>query len=337
MGIINSKNFGRCLKVILFPFICLAVGVSIGLSKVSHQIKNYIDAILNIGLVILMLTLGAKIGSNDILVSSLGLLGIRCLVIAIFAITGSVLFTILFEKSLLPLHEVRIKLAQEQISAAQEMSTEQTKEEKSSYLVWIMPSCLIVGMAGGFWVLQTKTAYITEFANILDQSLTFSLVILYIGVGTSFGVNKWVFQYLKLLSWRIFLVSAAVLLGSLAGGGLAGILLNMPIYISVGAAAGMSYYSMTGAMLTQAYGIEAGAYGFLVNVTREFLTVLLLPFLVQISLGSPIASGAAGNMDTMLVPITRFVGVELGIVTLITGTILTLLVPILLSLLIYII
>mgnify|MGYP003752918953 CR=1 FL=1 len=38
-------------------------------------------------------------------------------------------------------------------------------------------------------------------------------------------------------------------------------------------------------------------------------------------------------MDTMLVPVTKFVGIELGLVALITGTILTFLVPLALSLL----
>lgn len=79
--------------------------------------------------------------------------------------------------------------------------------------------------------------------------------------------------------------------------------------------------------MTQAYGIEWGTYGFVVNVMREFFTVLILPLLIRISSGSPIAGGAAGNMDTMLVPVTKFVGVELGLVTLITGVILTFTVP----------
>jgi uncharacterized membrane protein YbjE (DUF340 family) len=88
----------------------------------------------------------------------------------------------------------------------------------------------------------------------------------------------------------------------------------------------MSYYSLTGAYMTQVFGIEAGTYGFVVNVMREFFTVLLLPILVRISKGSPIASGASGDMDTMLAPITRFVGVELGLVSLITGIIVSVMV-----------
>ena len=95
----------------------------------------------------------------------------------------------------------------------------------------------------------------------------------------------------------------------------------------------MSFYSITGAYMTQAYGIEIGTYGFIVNVLRETFTVLLLPLLIKISPGSAIAAGAAGDMDTMLAPVTKFVGPRLGFVTLVTGTILTLIVPFLLPVL----
>lgn len=90
----------------------------------------------------------------------------------------------------------------------------------------------------------------------------------------------------------------------------------------------MGYYSLTGAFLTEEYGIEAGTYGFIVNVSRDFFTVLLIPLLLKISKGSPIASGASGCMDTMLVPVTKAIGAELGMVALISGTILTIVVPI---------
>ena len=80
--------------------------------------------------------------------------------------------------------------------------------------------------------------------------------------------------------------------------------------------------------IRDSFGIEAGTYGFIVNVSRDVFTVILLPLLSKISKGSPIASGAAGCMDTMLVPVTKTVGPELGMVALISGTVLTFVVPI---------
>ncbi len=166
-----------------------------------------------------------------------------------------------------------------------------------------------------------------NFSGYLDYCLYGSLIILYTGVGISLGTNRKVFGYIKILGFKILYISLAIFAGSLLGGLLSGLVMGLPIHVSVLSAGGMSYYSITGAYMTQVYGIEIGTYGFMVNVMREFFTVIFLPVLIKISKGSPIAGGAAGNMDTMLVPVTKFVGAELGLVALITGVILTFFVP----------
>ncbi|MBQ1430037.1 MAG: LysO family transporter, partial [Firmicutes bacterium] len=43
--------------------------------------------------------------------------------------------------------------------------------------------------------------------------------------------------------------------------------------------------------------------------------------------GAPIASGAGGCMDSMLVPVSRAVGMELSLVALLVGVIITVFVP----------
>ena len=190
-----------------------------------------------------------------------------------------------------------------------------------------MTISIIAAVLTGFFILPE--AYI----GLLDTALVFTLILLYIGVGISIGSNKDVYKYIKLVGFRVVYISVAIIIGSITGGIVSGIIMNIPFNASVVSASGMSYYSITGAFMTQVYGIEIGTYGFVVNVMREFLTVLTLPLLIKISKGSPIAGGAAGNMDTMLMPITKFVGAELGLVTLITGTILTFAVPLILPLL----
>lgn len=308
-----------------FPFVCLAAGVLLGLHRNAAQIARYADPVVHGGLIVLMLTLGAKVGSSEALFSKLDLVGFQCLIVAFCAIAGSALFMVALEKTILPLAQVRLNLLQEKAATAQAAPLEQLETTGAPPLLWVMPGSLIAGVLGGYLALPADCLY------LLDGGVTFSLFVLYIGVGMSFGMNSGVLQSFKKLSWRVAFIPVAITLGSLAGGGLAGVLLDMPLRTTVAAAAGMSYYSLTGAMLTQAYGIEGGTYGFLVNVAREFLTVLLAPLLARISPGSPIAAGAAGNMDTMLVPVTKVIGAEFGLVTLITGTILTFLVPFLLT------
>lgn len=312
--------------MIWMPFFCLAVGLFFGLRELSQRILKGIDAVINFALVVLMLTIGFHIGTNDSVVSNIPSIGFHCVVISLSAIFFSIAFTVLAEKTVLPLDELKERLFAEQINLNQEVDMAKEEKKKTSPLIWIMPVSILAGVLVGYFILPNL------LKPALSPLLTGSLVVLYTSVGVSLGSNRKVFRYLRLLGFKVLYLSAAIFAGSIAGGLVSGLILGLPLQISVISAAGMSYYSITGAFMTQVYGIEAGTYGFLVNVMREFFTVLLLPFLVKISKGSPIAGGAAGNMDTMLVPITRFVGIELGLVTLITGTILTFLVPFILPL-----
>lgn len=309
------------------PFICLAVGFFIGMRNLTEKLLKRIDSIINTALVVLMLTIGMNIGMNKSVISNMDSIGLNCFVIALCAIAFSILFTVIAEKTVLPLEKLREKLLTENINISSEIKIPKEEESKNSLLIWIMPVSIVAGVILGYFVMPYTLAF------ILDYLLAGSLIILYVNVGISLGSNRGVFKYIRILGFRVIYISIAVLGGSLAGGFAAGSLLGIELHTSIMSACGMSYYSLTGAYMIQAYGIEAGTYGFVVNVMREFLTVLLLPLLVRISAGSPIASGAAGNMDTMLVPVTKFVGVELGLVTLITGVILTFTVPFILPVL----
>lgn len=308
------------------PFVCLFIGLFFGLRDLPAKILKTIDAMINVALVVLMLTIGFHIGADDSVMSNLTSIGFHCVVISLSAIAFSVGFTVLTEKTLLPLEELRERLFLEHINLNQEVNLVEEENKKTSSLIWIMPVSIIAGVLFGYFFLPES------LKAALGYLLTGSLIVLYISVGISLGSNRKVFRYLKILGFKVVYLSIAIFAGSVAGGLFSGIVLGVPLHVSVISAGGMSYYSITGAYMTQMYGIEAGTYGFIVNVMREFFTVLLLPFLIKISKGSPIASGAAGNMDTMLVPVTKFVGIELGLVTLITGTILTFLVPFLLPL-----
>lgn len=309
------------------PFLCLATGFFIGMRNLTERMLKKIDGIINVALVVLMLTIGINIGINDSVMSNLDSIGLHCLAISLSAIAFSVLFTVIIEKTVLPLDKLMEKLSSENININSEIDISKEEKSENSRLIWIMPVSIVIGVMLGYFLVS----YIQTF--LLDYMLIGSLIILYVSVGISLGSNRKVFKYIRILGFRVIYISAAVLAGSLMGGFVAGTLLGIPLHTSVMSASGMSYYSLTGAYMTQVYGIQAGTYGFVVNVMREFFTVLLLPLLIKISMGSPIASGAAGNMDTMLVPVTKFVGVELGLVTLITGVILTFVVPFILPVL----
>ena len=158
-----------------------------------------------------MLTLGLKIGSNDSLVHS-GVIWLPMPCNCDFWQFSSVcFFTFLLEKTLLPLKTHQGGPFPPEYRHSKENPQTEPAEEKNSILILIMPICIILGILAGYMV------YPESWAFALNYSLTFSLVILYIGVGISFGMNRSVFSVFKVLSWKILLLPVAIVAGSLAG------------------------------------------------------------------------------------------------------------------------
>lgn len=310
----------------LIPFICLAFGAAINWRGLPAPMLKTFNIATNAALIMLMAVIGLNIGISPQVMGNLGTIGLNCLIISLAAIAGSVLLVRFAEATVIPLEKIRLQLAEENAHNAGEnasdTSADSQTESSFSPLIILMPACIVIGIIAGYFWLQDMSR------SILDTVLTVSLIFLYTGVGVSLGENKEVFQYMKRLGARVLFMPAAIFAGCIIGGFISGLLLGLPLSYSVISASGMGYYSLTGAFMTESFGIEAGTYGFIVNVSRDVFTVALLPLLSKISKGSPIASGAAGCMDTMLVPVTRAVGPELGMVALISGTILTFVVPV---------
>lgn len=316
------------------PFICLALGAAINWKGLPQPVLTWFDRLMNLALVVLMAVIGINIGTSEEVMGNLGKIGAGCLLISLAAIWCSVGLVVLCERTVMPLEKIRLQVAAESAGAGNSAEAGKNDEmygisvladdEKRGFspLVLVMPGFILAGILVGWLLLGGHEAV------WLDTALTVSLVFLYAGVGVSLASNKSVFGYIRRLGLRILFLPLAIFLGCMLGGFLAGLILGVPTAWSVISASGMGYYSLTGAFMTETWGIEAGTYGFIVNVSRDVFTVLLLPVLIRISKGSPIASGAAGCMDTMLVPVSRYVGPELSLAALISGTILTFVVPV---------
>ena len=308
-----------------FPFICLGIGALLGLIKLTNKVVKIIDYIGNIALLILMLAIGINVGTDDVVIANIGIIGYQCVVISLLAMFSSIFFVFLLEKTILPLDKIKKKLSVDNMGMDEGLKIETDK--KRSPLVWIIPLCIIAGILFGYFIINQEHLF------VVDKFFIVSLIVLYITVGIGLTQNRGVFKYIKNLGVKIIFLPIAIIIGSMVGGLIAGLIFDIPPHISIISASGMSYYSITGAFMTQTYGIHIGSYGFLVNVFRDFFTVLLLPLIIRIGKGAPIAAGASSNMDTMLVPVTKFVGIELGFIALIIGTILTFTVPFLLPIL----
>lgn len=299
------------------PFICIAIGALINWRGLPEKVLDIINFIMNSALMLLMTVVGLNVGTSREVMDNLGKIGLNCIIMCLSSVFFAVLLMVILEKTIVPLEEIRHKLLKEK-----GLELKAVPENKGvDPLMICMPLAIILGVLLGIFVCPD----IKE--STLDILLNISLIFLYTGAGVSLATNKIAFLYIKKLGLRILLLPIAIFVGGLISGLIMSKLLHVDLCWSVTASSTMGYYSLPGAFMTEAYGVEAGIYGFMVNIFRDIVTVSCMPLLKRISKGSPIASGAGGCMDSMFIPVTRAVGPELGIAGLIVGTIITIFVP----------
>jgi len=150
---------------------------------------------------------------------------------------------------------------------------------------------------------------------------------LLVGIGIGGDAKHW--AQVRRASMRVFFVPAGIVVGTLLGSAAAWFLIGgytLREVLAVGS--GLGYYSLSCSIIKEAGYDSLGVVALFSNIFREIITLLLTPLMARYLYKlAPIASGGATAMDTTLPVITRFCGKEWTTISVISGIILTLLVP----------
>jgi uncharacterized membrane protein YbjE (DUF340 family) len=184
----------------------------------------------------------------------------------------------------------------------------------------------------GFFVLGT----IIGLNDLLPQifvEIDFSLYALYILmflVGIGIGADKNAWKILKNAKFKIILVPLTVIIGTAIGVSIVSIFLkDITLRESLAVGAGFGYYSLSSIFISRISGEALGIVALISNISREITTLLFAPFFAKyFGKLAPISAGGATSMDTTLPIITESVGKEYAIISVFSGIVLTILVPI---------
>jgi uncharacterized membrane protein YbjE (DUF340 family) len=165
----------------------------------------------------------------------------------------------------------------------------------------------------------------------LTQWILFGLIFL---VGFVLGADPRLGMLIRSIRPSVLFVPLSVCAGSLVGSVMGYLVfpsLSFPDSLAIGA--GFGYYSLSSIMIGELSGKTAAAIALITNIFREITTLLAAPLLVK-GFGSmaPILSAGATAMDTTLPVIIRYSGKDFLFTALISGIILTILTPLLISL-----
>jgi uncharacterized membrane protein YbjE (DUF340 family) len=190
----------------------------------------------------------------------------------------------------------------------------------------IILACLLGGILAGILAMVPK--------GLLDPDPTvYALNILLFLVGVEIGANTRVWQVARSQNAKILLVPLSAVLGTFLGVALFSVFVpGLGFRESLAVGSGFGYYTLASVLIAETGGKTLGVLALLSNIMREMATLLVAPLMARyFGRLAPIVSGGATSMDTTLPIITRSVGTDFVVISVVNGAVLTLLAPVLIA------
>lgn len=170
--------------------------------------------------------------------------------------------------------------------------------------------------------------------NTVDLFIKLGLCLLLFFVGIDIGSYKDLNKSLKKIKRKVIFLPFIITFGSLFGGLIASLFLNIRAVEAVTISSGMGWYSFSAIELAK-IDANLGALAFISNVFRELLAILLIPLIAKfIGPYETISTAGAPAMDSLLPFINRNTPSSMAIVSFYSGLVITIIIPILLPFLI---
>ncbi|GEM79550.1 lysine exporter LysO family protein [Vibrio superstes] len=125
------------------------------------------------------------------------------------------------------------------------------------------------------------------------------------------------------------IIASAIVITSWLGGIVSALLLDLPLSQGLAMASGFGWYSLTGILITDNYGPLYGSASLIVELLRELVALIFIPMLIKTRPCTAIGYAGATAMDFTLPVIQQTGGIRCVPVAIVSGFILSLLVPIL--------
>ncbi|MGY3569379.1 lysine exporter LysO family protein [Vibrio paucivorans] len=131
-----------------------------------------------------------------------------------------------------------------------------------------------------------------------------------------------------LLNRHGMVIALVIIVSSMVGGVLSAVVLDIDLFKALAMASGFGWYSLAGILMGDAFGPVYGGASFMIELLRELVALVLIPMLIRTKPCTSIGYAGATAMDFTLPVIQTTGGVRCVPIAIVSGFILSLLVPV---------
>ncbi|KLN96123.1 lysine exporter LysO family protein [Moellerella wisconsensis] len=169
-----------------------------------------------------------------------------------------------------------------------------------------------------------------EFLSYADKGSQVALMLLLFLVGVQLRNSGMSIRQI-LINRRGTIIALIMAISALAGGIIAAWLLDLPTKMGLAMASGFGWYSLTGIVMTDAYGPVIGSAAFFNDLFRELAAIMLIPIMVNRFRSTALGICGSTSMDFTLPVLQRSGGVAIVPAAIVHGFVLSLVTPILMA------
>lgn len=169
-----------------------------------------------------------------------------------------------------------------------------------------------------------------EFLHYAEKGSQIALMILLLLVGLQLRNSGMSIKQI-FVNRRGTVIALVMAVSALIGGAIAALLLGLPVKMGLALASGFGWYSLTGIVLTDAYGPVMGSAAFFNDLARELAAIMLIPMIINRYRSTALGICGSTSMDFTLPVLQRSGGVSIVPAAIVHGFVLSLMTPILMA------
>ncbi|OCG40453.1 hypothetical protein A9G28_07985 [Gilliamella sp. Fer1-1] len=292
---------------ILIALVPLCIGYLIKLNEPNWITK--INQTLSWMVYFILFIMGSELARLDNLTANLQIILFYTGIIFLCTFGGNFIFLILIERCF----------------PSQASSTVQTYESRFKMILESLRVC--IALALGF-VVGLLPLFIWQYSEDITKVV---LVFLLLLIGIQLRSNN--ISLKQILLNKVGIVTTIiVVISAFLGGIIAALILGQPIHVGLAMSSGFGWYSLSGILMTEAHGPIIGSTTFLNDILRELSAIILIPTLIKRYKFTALGLCGATSMDFTLPMLQKGAGVTIVPPAIVQGFLLTLIMPIFMTL-----